>query len=289
MSARVLIARVARNGLLSGLVLTTLFVADKPARAQSPAKSTEPPKIAEAPKQEAGETHVDGRLDHLVEKVLKAHGGEDKLSGIKAYTLKLREAKPAGKAGTTKYFVQLPNQFRMENANERDAAMDIHLILGAEGGRNWKKEADGKIIEVRYLGLEAPPEYWLDYVKFLGPRKVLRLNDPDYQLKLLDEIKVGDHPAIGIGLTKSAPSFKLSLNMYFDKETGLLLKEENLLQKSVTILSDYNQFDGVMMPSLTREAHDVDLGPGVAGVSNKQELIEFKLADKLDAQLFAAP
>ena len=61
----------------------------------------------------------------------------------------------------------------MENGTERNAAKDIHIILGPDGVRNWKKQADGKITEVRYLGLEAPPEYWLDYVKFLGPRKVL--------------------------------------------------------------------------------------------------------------------
>lgn len=271
--------------------LKDFFVAesDKPAHAESPEKSGDPHKTVETPQQEAGEKSDDERLKRLVEKVLKAHGGEDTLGGIKAFTLKLRDAKPAGKAGTTEYFVQLPDRFRMENGTERDAAKDIHIILGPDGVRNWKKQTDGKITEVRYLGLEAPPEYWLDYVKFLGPRKVLRLKDHDYQLKLLEEIKVCDRPAIAIELTKSAPQFKISLKMYFDKESGLLVEEENVLQKSMTLLSDYKQIDGVMVPSLTREAHDVEIGRGVARMSNKQELVEFKVVEKLDAKLFEQP
>ena len=270
--------------------LKEFFVAesDKPDHAESTEKSGEPHKTVDAPKQEAGEKSVDERLNGLVEKALKAHVGEDNLSRIKAFTLKLRDAKPAGKAGTTEYFVQLPDKFRMENGTDRDAARDIHIILGPDGVRNWKKQADGKISEVRYLGLEAPPEYWLDYVKFLGPRKVLRLKDRAYQLKLLDEIKI-DRPAIGIELTKSAPQFKISFKMYFDKESGLLVEEENVLQKSMALLSDYKQIDGVMVPSLTREAHDVELGRGVARISNKQELVEFKVVKKLDAKLFEQP
>jgi hypothetical protein len=118
--------------------LKEFFVAesDKPAHAESPEKSEEPYKTVDAPKQEAGEKPVDERLNRLVEKVLKAHGGEDKLSCVKAFTLKLRDAKPAGKAGTTEYFVQLPDKFRMENGTERDAAKDIHIILGPDGVRN---------------------------------------------------------------------------------------------------------------------------------------------------------
>jgi hypothetical protein len=266
-----------------------LAASDKPARAELPTRSTGHPKTAETPKQEAGEKLVDERLNRLVEKALKAHGSEAKLGGIKAFTLKFRDAKPAGKAGTTEYFVQLPNQFRMENGTERDAAKDIHIILGTEGARNWKKQADGKIVEVRYLGLEAPPEYWLDYVKFLGPRKVLRLKDPDYQLKLLDEIKIYDRPADGIELTRSAPQFKVALKMYFDKESGLLVEEENVLQKSETVFRDYKQIDGIMVPSLTVEAHDIVLGRSIARMSNKQELVEFKPVEKLDAKLFEQP
>jgi hypothetical protein len=266
-----------------------LAASEKPARAESPTGLTEHPKTVETPKQVVSEKPVDERLNCLVEKVLKAHGGEAKLSGIRAFTLKFRDSKPAGKAGTTEYFVQLPNEFRLENGTERDAAKDIHIILGPDGVRNWKKQADGKITEVHYLGLEAPPEYWLDYVKFLGPRRVLRLKDPDYQLKLLDEIKIGDRPAIGIELTKSAPQFKISLKMYFDKETGLLVEEENVLQKSVTLLSDYKKIDGVIVPALTREAHDVELGRGVARMSSKQELVEFEIVEKLDARLFEQP
>jgi hypothetical protein len=266
-----------------------LAASEKPARAESPTGLTEHPKTVETPKQVVSEKPVDERLNCLVEKVLKAHGGEAKLGGIKAFTLKFRDAKPAGKAGTTEYFVQLPNEFRLENGTERDAAKDIHIILGPDGVRNWKKQADGKITEVHYLGLEAPPEYWLDYVKFLGPRRVLRLKDPDYQLKLLDEIKIDDRPAVGIELTTSAPQFKISLKVYFDKESGLLVEEENVLQKSETIFSDYKQIDGVMVPSLTRESHDIVLGRSIARMSNKQELVEFKVLEKLDAKLFEQP
>ena len=118
---------------------------------------------------------------------------------------------------------------------------------------------------------------------------MLRLKDRDHQLKLLDEVKIEDRPAVGIELTKSAPQFKISLKMYFDKETSLLVEDENALQKSMTLSSDYKQIGGVMVPSLTRKAHDIKLGRGVARLSNKQESVEFKVVEKLDARLFEQP
>jgi hypothetical protein len=42
---------------------------------------------------------------------VNAHGGENKLKNLTAFTLKLRDDKPAGKAGTMEYFVEDYKEF----------------------------------------------------------------------------------------------------------------------------------------------------------------------------------
>jgi len=108
-------------------------------------------------------------------------------------------------------------------------------------------------------------EYWLDYVKFFGPRRVLRLKASD-QVALLEEgVTIDGRAAVGVELTKGG------LRMYFDKETHLLVK-----QGAVTY-SDYKKFDGI---PIAQKEHDGHFEP---------EVTEFRAVDKFDAKLFEQP
>jgi hypothetical protein len=231
----------------------------------------------------------DEQIERLVKKALKAHGGEGKLKALKAFTIKYRDAKPAGRAGTTEYFAQLPGQFRIEFGREDRADKDIQIILGAGQIHRWKKHADGKIEEVIYGGIDFPQEFWLDQLKFFGPRAVLRLSDSDHRLTLLDETQIDGRGAAGIALANSAIGVTVSLKMYFDKESGLLIAVEDGVQKSTTLFSDYKDFNGIMVAASLREITTGDTLRVKAIVSNKSELVEFKPVDKLDDKLFKEP
>ncbi len=270
--------------------LKAFFVASvaesEPSGAAPKSEQPKPPATSDASGEKKGS---DEQIERLVKRALKAHGGEDKLKALKAFTIKYRDAKPAGRAGTTEYFAQLPGQFRIEFGREDRAEKDIQIILGAGQIHRWKKHADGKIEEVIYGGRDFPQEFWLDKLKLFGPREVLRLTDPDHRLTLVDDAQINGRAASGIALEKSATGVTVSLKMYFDKESGLLVAVADGILKSTTLFSDYKDFDGIMVAGSLREITTGDTLRVKVIVSNKSELVEFKPVDKLDVKLFKEP
>ena len=138
----------------------------------------------------------------------------------------------------------------------------------------WWKKPNEKAVPFFYTGLEPRMEYWLDYVKFFGPRRVLRLKDADHKVALLDdEPKIGDRAAVGVEVT--GPQFKGK--MYFDRESHLLLKgTSSSIVREVTF-SDYKKFDGI---PIAQKEHDGHFEP---------EVTDFRVVDKFDAKLFEQP
>jgi hypothetical protein len=123
-------------------------------------------------------------------------------------------------------------------------------------------------------------EYWLDYVKFFGPRQVLRLKDADHRVALLDEeVKVDGRAAVGVEVTNALPNVSTNavlLRMYFDKETHLLVKQGD------TSYGDYKKFDGI--PIAQKEKH-----PHAGAGAWEAEVTDFRAVDKFDAKLFEQP
>ena len=122
----------------------------------------------------------------------------------------------------------------------------------------------------------------LDTVKFFGPRVVMRLKDADNRLSLADEIKIDGRPAVGVELSKVAPTFKLSLRLYFDKETNLLVRQDKLHETSSITYGDYKKFDGIQVAQ--KETKTVN-----GKVVTESEVIDFRVMDKLDDKLFEQP
>src|SRR5207249_7442285 len=122
------------------------------------------------------------KLRVLIDKVLAAHGGEDKLNELTSFTMTVKHSN----GETEHYFVQPPKNFRWETTH-RDRTGKRIVILFPDGRRWWTKEPNEDAKEFIPTGAELRMEYHLDYVKFFGPRQVLRLKDADHQVALLDE------------------------------------------------------------------------------------------------------
>src|SRR5262245_3338308 len=168
---------------------------------------------------------------------------------------------------TQHYFVQPPKHFRWETTH-RDRTGKRIVILFPEGRRWWRKNPNEEARPSFLTGKEPRMEYWLDYVKFFGPRQVLRLKDADHRVTLLDEeVTIDGRAAVGVEVT--GPHY--NRRMYFDEVTHLLVK-----QGAVTY-SDYKTFDGI--PIAQRE-HDGHFEP---------EVTDFRAVDKFDAKLFEKP
>lgn len=219
----------------------------------------------------AAKTDAKEKLKLLIDQVLAAHGGEEKLKKLQ-FTMTAKHSN----GETQKYFVQPPKHFRWETTRQDSTSKRI-VILFPEGRRWWTKEPNQAAKEFIPTGIEPAMEYWLDNVKFFGPRQVLRLKDADHKVTLLDdEIKIGDRQAVGIEVT--GPFFKGK--MYFDKETHLLAKrtaDSYYRSNGFIVYSDYKKFDGI---PVAQTEHDGYFEP---------KIIEFTVVEKLDAKLFEKP
>ena len=230
----------------------------------------------EKPAAQAAPAEKEEKLRVLIERVLGAHGGEEKLSKLK-FTEKVKQTQD-GNLSTIEYFVQPPNRFRSELQRKGEANKQIYI-----GKKRWTKHPNGKVEPLEFLGAESPIEYYLDDVKFFGPRIVLRLKDTDHRLSLLDEVKIDERAAVGVEVSKAVPnSFTLSLRLFFDKETNLLVKQDNVLSTFSVAYSDYETFDGI--PIARKMTQTVD-----GKVIIETEVTDFQEVDKLDAKLFEQP
>ncbi len=207
------------------------------------------------------------KLRVLIDQVLKAHGGEDKLNKLQ-FTMTVKHSN----GYINKYWVQQPKNFRWEEQH-RDQTKLI-VILFPEGRRFWTKAPNQEAKSLLLLGIELPLNFWHDYVKFFGPRQVLRLKDADHKVALLDEeAMIGGRAAVGVQVIGPLCTQK----MYFDKETHLLLKGVGSdIVREVTF-SDYKKFDGI---PIAQKEHDGHFEPVVT---------DFHVVDKFDAKLFEQP
>jgi uncharacterized protein (TIGR03067 family) len=206
------------------------------------------------------------KLRVLIDNVLAAHGGEDKLNKLQ-FTMTVKHSN----LQTQHYFVQPPKNFRWETTHPDWTSKRI-VILFPEGRRWWTKEPNGEAVGFHPTGAEPTMEYWLDYVKFFGPRQVLRLKDAAaYQVTLLDEeIKIGDRAAVGVEI-------KGNRKLYFDKETHLLLKQEGGTYYSPIYFSDYKKSDGIPIAQQEKDGY-------FNGV-----VTDFRVVEKFDAKVFEQP
>ena len=218
----------------------------------------------------------------LVARVLRAHGGEARIRSLKAFTETIRETDDGGGATTTRHFLQPPDEYRCEIQYPGDERTLI-CILKAGVMERWHRHPDGKLEEARFLGLERPADYWLDAVEYFGPRGVLKLGDPEYKVTFLDEMRVEGRDTVGVRLVKATPTVKFDLKMRFDKTTGRLLSEENLLSGATTTYGDYQESGGV--PVARRTTRSANQGT----LKTEGEVVEFKSAERLDPDLFRKP
>jgi RNA polymerase sigma factor (sigma-70 family) len=213
------------------------------------------------------------KLQVLIDKVLQAHGGEQKLNKLQ-FTMTVKHSNGA----TVQYFIQPPDHFRSEEQQRGEPTKLVTILfhnyetnrlrIPRNGRMWWIKHPNGQSEQIIFTGAERTMDYWLDHVKFFGPRQVLRLKDADHRVSLLDEeAKIEGRAAVGVELT--GPEFKG--RMYFDKETHLLLK-----QRAVSY-SDYKTFDSI---PIAQKEHDGYLEPVVT---------DFRAVEKFDAKLFEEP
>ena len=225
-------------------------------------------------------------LRAVIGQAVKATGGEDKLSQMKALTFKSK-GKFYGMGDGTDYAgewaIQPPNKIRFQIDFEANA-MKFTFLFVFDGKKGWMKINDDTMELDEDAVAEAKEDLHAGRVETLVPL----LKDKGFELSPLGESKVLDHAAVGVRVTHKGHR---DINLFFDKKTGLLLKNERMIKDQMmggkertqeTLHSDYKDVNGVKHPMKLVIKRD-----GEKHVEG--EVTDFQTKDKIDDSAFAKP
>ena len=162
------------------------------------------------------------RPEEIIDKAIRAHGGEEKLAGLSGFTLKDRLVYPDAATWDTEIVVQLPGRYRSERTTSSGGKSSTTLIV-LDGEQGWLKSND-VVTPYPKTFLASMQKYTVPYE---GPRSILRLRarqkNPACQFTTTGEGTVEGRPAVGLRMKLEGGPDE---TWYFDKESGLLLKQE---------------------------------------------------------------
>jgi hypothetical protein len=214
----------------------------------------------------------------VIDKAIKAQGGEDKLTRFRNMTWNetgTYYGMGDGVPYTASYATQSPTRFRMD-------IKDVFLMV-FDGDKGWIRMGD----DTTEMNAEQVAEQKEDlYAGNLTT--LLPLKDKSVTLALIKEAKVGDRPAVGVKVSSKGHR---DVSLFFDKETGLLIKSETRVKaqemggKEVTqesLYSDHKDVDGLKVPFKVVISRD---GKKFVEATHS----DLKFPQKLDDKLFAKP
>jgi outer membrane lipoprotein-sorting protein len=221
----------------------------------------------------------------VIDKAIKAHGGEEALGKVKAYSIAAKSKLYFGgneSEATVKQTVQGINHFRQEFEGEFNGNA-VHGLMVQAGDKVWNRFNDMD------FPMEEPQIANAKRTTYMNATAVtlLPLKSKEFKTALAGEEKVGDKLATGVKVT--GPDGK-DFTMYFDKESGLLVKvtAEGVLgfggdeAKMESTYSDYKEVNGVK-----KAMKSVGMRNGEKNI--EQEVTEFKVLDKAPDGTFDEP
>jgi hypothetical protein len=222
----------------------------------------------------------------IVQRAVKAMGGEEKLAKIKIYT-----AKGEGKffigddmfPFTEESYFQPPGQYRFEYKLDLKGT-EIRQLFVFNGDKGWSKINDLKTMPMPKDTLGAFHEYFHAFNMMSNPPTLL---SKEISLSPVGEVKVNDRPALGVRVVCKG---RADVNFYFDKETGLPVKCDLNAKDYISgqevphevVVGGYKEIDGAKVAMQLTWTKD----------SKKfmtRELTEVRPTDRIDAAIFAEP
>jgi hypothetical protein len=220
----------------------------------------------------------------ILDKGIKALGGEEKLAKVKAVSYKGKGKLSFG-GNDSDYSVQgtMEGLDKMRQDIEGEfMGNKVQFAFVLAGDKGWRKfgeqsmelDKDGVANQKRALYLQALPT------------TLVQLKGKDFKLAAAGEVKVGDKPAVGIKVT--APDGK-DFTLYFDKESGLPVKMEAKVAGFMggeftqeTTFGNYKEFNGIKKATKIENKRNGEKFQDL-------EITEFKMLDKVDPKTFDEP
>jgi hypothetical protein len=223
----------------------------------------------------------------LIDKAIKAHGGEANLNKFKAFSVKWegkRKAENQYWNATTVVTFQMPERVRYDSDMQNPNGTTITITRVVTGNKGWQGVGTRSRDLPEALVTQTLDEMYAFWVASLVP-----LRDKEFDLSFVGENTVEGKEALGALVSRKG---RADVILYFDKKSGLLLKSERRAKEggveftAESFFSDYKAFGGVMWPTKRidkRDGKDLDEGSG------KVEMSDFQAIEKLDEKLFIKP
>jgi hypothetical protein len=222
----------------------------------------------------------------ILDKVIKALGGEENIAKYKAASWKAKGQLHFGKQPlefTGEFFAQPGKQQLKTHFTYDVSGMLFSRYEAINGDSGWIR-AKGKVTDMPPAQIAQNKETLYDG----WVAAVLPLKDPAFTLTPVGDVKVGDRLAVGL---KVARKDQKDVNIYFDKETWLPVKVSKRVKdlttggqeiEQETIYSDYQHFGDVQ--HYKKFVVKRDGKPLI-----EMEITEFKPEEKLDDSVFKKP
>ncbi len=219
----------------------------------------------------------------ILDKAIKAHGGEEHLNKYKAGTIKTKGHLEilGGFDFTQELSYEMPDKFRDELEFEV-MGQKIRQLMVYNAGKAGL-EVNGKKID---MGKKFD-EYLKDATQIIEASKLVGLKRKGFELSIIGDANVAGKPAVGIRVVKEG---QRDISLYFDKKSSLVVKVERrtiepMSEQEVTeerILMDYQKIDGVPQPKKLLMNRD-------GKKFLEAEIVEMKLFEKLGNAQFTVP
>lgn len=233
----------------------------------------------------AGAVRADDAADAkaIVDKAIKALGGEEALGKVKAASWKAKTTRIFNgneSEGTTEVVMQDLDHYRQVITGQFNGNQfkGVTVISGDKGARKF-----GDMERTDLDGGALANQKRTAYLTII-PVTILNLRDKNFKLEPIAEEKVGDKPAVGLNVI--APD-KRDFKIYFDKESGLPVRTVAKVmgfgnQGEFTQETDYTDYKD--MGGIKKATKSVAKRNGERFVTT--EITEFKVLDKVEPKLF---
>jgi hypothetical protein len=220
----------------------------------------------------------------IVEKAIKAQGGQEKLEKLSAQVIKFK-----GKFHGMGQPIDMTGEVSTQGFDK--SKLDVEVDVGGKkfrfinvlnGDKAWTRMSD-KTSEMGKDELaEAKEQAYAAWAAKLTP-----LKDKQFTLATIGEVMIEKQATLGVKVSSKGHR---DIDMYFDKETGLLVKTETRVKadgsdmevQEESFASDYKEVQGTKQAMKFTVKRDGKLF--VEG-----EATELTLEEKLDASIFAKP
>jgi hypothetical protein len=226
----------------------------------------------------------DADVKATLDKAIKALGGEAKLGKIDAYSVKAKGTITFG-GNANEFNSELTAQGLDHYRSEFEGDFGGNKVRGVtvvSGDRGWRKFGDNSMeFDVNAVANEKRTVY-LQVI----PVTILPLKGKGFKVESVADEKAGDKTLAVVKVT--GPDGK-DFTLAFDKDSGLparmvarVLGFQGQEFSQETTYVDYKEFDGIKKATKIESKRDGE--PFI-----KQEVIEFKVLDKVDPKTFAEP